>query len=368
MLKEKKKLRTTNEKITKVKRHKSRGITLIALVITIIVLLILAGVVIASLNGNNGILKNATTAKKETKVAEIKEIIQLMVQDYNIEKNLGKEEKMQEFFQEKASKGEISRIVDNKDGTYMVEKDGYEVIISEDGKIQAIEEKEDAQITEVWYKIDGTTLYFSNSDLGGYTKHPDTLNDPEWTRAEYSQITTKVVFQNRIVPSNTTCWFYGLENLTEIENINYLNTSKSTNMEFMFFGCEKLTKIDVSGFDTNNVTSMWAMFSLCRNLIEVDVSGFNTNKVTNMQQMFQACNSVQKLDLKSFNTANVTTMSAMFINCNSLTKIDVSNFDTRKVNSSRQMFDKITCPIYTGDNWTLTEADTAYQGEFLTKN
>ena len=36
MLKEKKKLRTTNEKITKVKRHKSRGITLIALVITIV--------------------------------------------------------------------------------------------------------------------------------------------------------------------------------------------------------------------------------------------------------------------------------------------------------------------------------------------
>ena len=37
-------------------RKKERGITLIALVITIIVLLILAGVSIAMLTGNNGIL------------------------------------------------------------------------------------------------------------------------------------------------------------------------------------------------------------------------------------------------------------------------------------------------------------------------
>ncbi len=39
------------------------GITLIALVITIIVLLILAGVVITTLTGDNGILGKAKTAK-----------------------------------------------------------------------------------------------------------------------------------------------------------------------------------------------------------------------------------------------------------------------------------------------------------------
>ena len=40
----------------------TKGITLIALVITIVVLLILAGVVIATLNGNDNIIKNANTA------------------------------------------------------------------------------------------------------------------------------------------------------------------------------------------------------------------------------------------------------------------------------------------------------------------
>ncbi len=47
-----------------------RGITLIALVITIIVLLILAGVSIAMLTGDNGILTQATNAAEDTKQAE----------------------------------------------------------------------------------------------------------------------------------------------------------------------------------------------------------------------------------------------------------------------------------------------------------
>ena len=47
------------------KIKKETGITLIALVITVIVLLILAGVTIAALSGDNGILKRATEAKKK---------------------------------------------------------------------------------------------------------------------------------------------------------------------------------------------------------------------------------------------------------------------------------------------------------------
>ena len=54
-----------------------KGITLIALVITIIVLLILAGVSIAMLTGENGILTQAQEAKKQTSIAEEKEQIAL---------------------------------------------------------------------------------------------------------------------------------------------------------------------------------------------------------------------------------------------------------------------------------------------------
>ena len=56
-----------------------KGITLVALVITIIVLLILAGISIAMLTGENGILNRAVSAGEQTKVAEAKEIAQLDV-------------------------------------------------------------------------------------------------------------------------------------------------------------------------------------------------------------------------------------------------------------------------------------------------
>ncbi len=57
--------------------RKNKGITLIALVITIIVLLILAGVSIATLLGDNGILSQATKAVEKTNNATEKEKVQL---------------------------------------------------------------------------------------------------------------------------------------------------------------------------------------------------------------------------------------------------------------------------------------------------
>lgn len=58
----------------------NRGITLIALVITIIVLLILAGVSIAMLTGNNGILSQATNSVDATDRAEVVERINMELQ------------------------------------------------------------------------------------------------------------------------------------------------------------------------------------------------------------------------------------------------------------------------------------------------
>ena len=58
----------------------NKGITLIALVITIIVLLILAGVSIAMLTGSNGILTQATNADKTTTIATVREKVELAVQ------------------------------------------------------------------------------------------------------------------------------------------------------------------------------------------------------------------------------------------------------------------------------------------------
>ena len=55
-----------------------KGVTLVALVVTIIVLLILAGISVAMLTGDNGILTQANSAKKKTDTSKNEEIIKLI--------------------------------------------------------------------------------------------------------------------------------------------------------------------------------------------------------------------------------------------------------------------------------------------------
>ena len=62
------------------------GVTLIALVITIIVLLILAGVSIATLMGPNGIITNAKQAEIDNAQGEFKEAVGVAISELEIEK------------------------------------------------------------------------------------------------------------------------------------------------------------------------------------------------------------------------------------------------------------------------------------------
>lgn len=91
------------------KRQKQRGITLIALVVTIVVLLILAAVSISMLGGENGIITQANEAKLENRGANIQEERDLWIQEREIAKNTGKIPKsMEEILNELKEKGTLT--------------------------------------------------------------------------------------------------------------------------------------------------------------------------------------------------------------------------------------------------------------------
>ena len=132
--------------------------------------------------------------------------------------------------------------------------------------------------------------------------------------------------------------FYFCTNLVSV-NLTGCNTSKVTDMNYMFQGCTSLEHIiGLDTLDTSNVTSMNSMFYNCDNLTSLDLSSFNTSKVTSMNAMFQKCSNLTSLDLSNFNTSNVKDMSSMFYSCNKLTSLNVSGFDTSKVTSMTYMF------------------------------
>ena len=98
------------------KRNNS-GITLIALVITIIVLLILAGVSIATLTGENGILTRAQDAKTKTEESEDIEKIRLAISEAQIGENGYQELSTDNLASALIKDGTKTVVSDNEDGT-----------------------------------------------------------------------------------------------------------------------------------------------------------------------------------------------------------------------------------------------------------
>ena len=120
----------------------NKGITLIALVITIIVLLILAGVTIATLTGDNGILTKAQNSKEKNAQKTVEEQINLAVQASRINEGLVIDKDILE--QELTNNGiEITKS-ENDELPWTVKKDGYVYTISENGEVK---EKEGIAIT-----------------------------------------------------------------------------------------------------------------------------------------------------------------------------------------------------------------------------
>ena len=192
-------------------------------------------------------------------------------------------------------------------------------------------------------------------------------------------------------PSDCSLFFAGFNNLVNINYNDNFNTSKVTNMSYMYLPVTPgdwsdvvtltlniknvkpsflvktkeseiemmsddgggsfisvLENLNLSSFNTSNVTYMNSMFDSCSSLTSLDLSNFNTSNVTNMSSMFYGCSSLANLDLNNFNTSKVTDMNDMFSRCLSLTNLDLSSFNTSNVTSMSFMFQ--FCPSLTSLN------------------
>ena len=157
--------------LKKEKRKQERGITLIALITTIIVLLILAGITIGAITGSNGIIGQAQSAKQETEISQEKEIIDISTVEAmgkNNRGNLEEEEFQNAIDKHTNGKATVSDIgeefevfFEESNRYYTVDKDGNLL-----GQIDAVGDKYPGDITK---KEDGTVL-------DGSEEHPYEIN------------------------------------------------------------------------------------------------------------------------------------------------------------------------------------------------
>lgn len=146
-----------------------------------------------------------------------------------------------------------------------------------------------------------------------------------WYSDEYRNSVTKIVLDTSMVfyhPIDLSFWLYGFKELTEIEHIDYLNTGDAFNMMMMFYGCEKLTSIDLSHFDTHNVNAFAAMFNGCKSLQSVDLKAFDFSLASDLSEMFSGCTALETVDLRTWHGSELSLMFArMFEGCSALKNI-----------------------------------------------
>lgn len=151
-------------------KRKEKGITLIALVVTIIVLLILAGISIAMLTGSNGVLDKTAEAAEKTDEAEVKERVQLeYLASYDTDGKFNLE-----IFKEKLNENLQVHPDDMKEepeGGLTFECMGYDVVVTKNGEVTV----DGDGVPTVKEDIDP-----SSKDIVGKTVKYTTKNISEW--------------------------------------------------------------------------------------------------------------------------------------------------------------------------------------------
>ena len=254
----------------------------------------------------------------------------------------------------------------------------------------------DGYLTDIAYarwSDDGKTLtFYSNHDRQSgdfgvlHSGYPSWLDDENERYATATHVIFDESFSNAR-PTSCGYWFASFQSLEGIEGIEHLNTSETTSMEGMFYGCvvknnmdlsahntskvknmsnmfynaqipsvslsgldcsevtdmeamfmnASISQIDLTGLRTSKLTSMGSMFEGCQIKDNLDLSGFNTEKVTSMSSLFKKC-TAPGICLTSFKTSNVTDMSSMFEGCSKLTSLDLTTFNTENVQNNCSMF------------------------------
>ncbi len=126
------KAKTTKVNTKNEKTKNKRGITLISLIVTIIVLLLLTGIPIVMMVGENGIIQKSHEAKAQVEQAEEQKELDLKLSEYVLEKETTDIE-IDDFVERLEKEGKVKSHTQNDDGSYDVETDsGYSAEIKPD--------------------------------------------------------------------------------------------------------------------------------------------------------------------------------------------------------------------------------------------
>ena len=305
-------MQKSSNNIAKLKRIENKGITLIALVITIIILLILTGITIGLITGDNGIIVQATRAKEETEKAQEKEKVTL--NDY--------EDKINEYIEldwntilanaQKHPEQKESDVIGVGTDGKAVNMDKWEFTLLDDGTFGLNDEQ---SLTSTGVRTSGYKGKIKNGEIEGtipkYIKTPASDDFRTVSRLDFTFDGIKELEKLPIIP-DTVKSLYNTFRYCNIKTIEYL-PDMVENMQGTFYGCEKLEKVKKL---PNKVKNLSWTFRGCTNLNEVLYIPENTE---NMQATFMECSN---LKISPDIPEKVTNMNSTFSMCINLTTVE----------------------------------------------
>lgn len=390
-------------------RKENEGITLIALVITIIVLLILAGITIATLTGDNGILTKTNEAKEQTEIGKEKEIVKLATTAVIATNNAIDKDSLQ---------SELNKTAGDKKAEVYNYNQKLQVYFTDSKRYYEIDGNSNVELINVTNGEKRISLKCINSKKEVLKEiEIITLNDnsiiepPEIEKYEPSESSfSKTITQDTeidilyyYVIQKEDLVFTGLNssgNITENESeiksymigdgsLNSKNALKSTiAYDFVLYVPE-----EYNGKAVNKIGNY--AFSRASNLTKLQLSN---NSKTIGEWSFYLCTKIKKLDIPD----NVKTISTdcfhdcsgietvqigkgvksiggnAFVNCDSLKKVIYNNESTAiasngfncknwteiEINDDSKTFKVIDNVLYSYDLSKIIKVPTGYKGNF----
>ena len=141
---------------------------------------------------------------------------------------------------------------------------------------------------------------------------------------------------SQLYPPKQLGWYFlGARNLT-ISATDILNLEKTTSLNRLFAGCEKIDRIpSINQWDTSSITNMAGLFQYAHTFNQ-DIGNWDVSSVTDMSNMFDGAARFNA-PIGGWNVSSVTDMTHMFLEANSFNQ-DIGRWDVSSVTSMMTMF------------------------------
>ena len=298
----------------KIKRisNEEKGITLIALVITIVVLLILASVLIAMLTGSNGLITKANESKIQTVLAGVRETIQLEKQSAYMNNSEVTPETL-------LAEGKVTRTIQQgKDEKYymhyVLKQGAYQsmqeygkgniaslrdvFLIDENLKIKYIDNNGNEYGDNLEEKIleDETQIRFSSKAFSEYVSKISGVSE-ENMKFKWMKNQTNLTIDDENIEN--------LQDLIFFPNLTYLNIGSKSIKISSLDGMESCSKLE-SLYININLKGGYLPFAKLTNLI---TAGFNNaGNQTSFENIIDALKYCKKLKNVTFSNMEISNM------------------------------------------------------------